>query len=108
MTNPSSERSALPQFPIGTLSQSGFESSLPTLATCLYVMSKPKAICSDKKISGFGEFVEPIFSQMANMILKNQNLRNSRDLLLPKLITGEIDVSELNIDIERKDSHASD
>ena len=26
---------------------------------------------------------------------KNQNLRTTRDLLLPKLISGEIDVSEI-------------
>ena len=30
---------------------------------------------------------------------KNVNLRQTRDLLLPKLISGEIDVSELDIDI---------
>ena len=29
---------------------------------------------------------------------KNANLRQTRDLLLPKLISGEIDVSELDID----------
>ena len=31
---------------------------------------------------------------------KNTNLRQTRDLLLPKLISGEIDVSELDIDID--------
>ena len=30
---------------------------------------------------------------------KNTNLRQTRDLLLPKLVSGEIDVSELDIDI---------
>ena len=33
---------------------------------------------------------------------KNRNLRQTRDLLLPKLISGEIDVSELDIDTESK------
>lgn len=28
---------------------------------------------------------------------ENANLRRTRDLLLPKLISGELDVSELNI-----------
>jgi type I restriction enzyme S subunit len=32
------------------------------------------------------------------MLLKNQNLRQTRDLLLPKLISGKIDVSDLDID----------
>ena len=31
---------------------------------------------------------------------KNTNLRQTRDLLLPKLISGEIDVSELDINID--------
>lgn len=31
--------------------------------------------------------------------LKNANRRQTRDLLLPKLISGELDVSDLDIDI---------
>ena len=30
-----------------------------------------------------------------NMTLRNRNLRTTRDLLLPKLISGELDVSNL-------------
>jgi type I restriction enzyme S subunit len=30
---------------------------------------------------------------------KNETLRRTRDLLLPRLITGEVDVSELDITI---------
>ena len=33
-----------------------------------------------------------------NLLEKNTNLRQTRDLLLPKLISGEVDVSELDID----------
>jgi type I restriction enzyme S subunit len=29
--------------------------------------------------------------------VKNQNLRKTRDLLLPKLISGQLDVEELDI-----------
>ena len=32
--------------------------------------------------------------------MKNTNLRQTRDLLLPKLISGELDVSELDINID--------
>ena len=32
--------------------------------------------------------------------MKNANLRQTRDLLLPKLMSGEIGVSELDIDID--------
>ena len=35
-----------------------------------------------------------------NLLEKNANLRQTRDLLLPKLISGEIDVSELDIDTD--------
>ena len=34
---------------------------------------------------------------MDNTILRNQALRRTRDLLLPRLISGEVDVSELDI-----------
>ena len=49
-------------------------------------------------IGKFEEIANPIFSELLNLTMKNQNLRQTRDLLLPKLISGEIDISELNID----------
>jgi type I restriction enzyme S subunit len=38
----------------------------------------------------FSEFVEPIFEQIKNLHSQNQKLRVARDLLLPRLMTGEI------------------
>jgi len=48
----------------------------------------------------FDSFIGNIFSE--TMILENKNiiLRRTRDLLLPKLISGEIDVSDLDIRVE--------
>ena len=46
----------------------------------------------------FEESADPISMELANLTMKNANLRQTRDLLLPKLISGEIDVSELDID----------
>jgi len=40
-----------------------------------------------------------IFRMRENLIDKNTNLRRTRDLLLPKLISGELDVSELDIEV---------
>ncbi|AKB51315.1 Type I restriction-modification system specificity subunit [Methanosarcina barkeri str. Wiesmoor] len=40
--------------------------------------------------------------QLNILINKNQNLRKTRDLLLPKLISGEIDVSDLDISIRNE------
>ncbi|MCY4283069.1 MAG: restriction endonuclease subunit S, partial [Gammaproteobacteria bacterium] len=47
----------------------------------------------------FEDMVLPIENQIKNMTKKNETLRQTRDLLLPKLISGELDVSELDIDI---------
>ena len=49
-------------------------------------------------VANFEEAAEPISLELANLTMKNTNLRQTRDLLLPKLISGEIDVSELDID----------
>ena len=40
----------------------------------------------------FGNKVKPILDLMDKLELQNENLRGSRDLLLPKLVTGEIRV----------------
>ena len=44
------------------------------------------------------KIVSPVFAELATS--EKRNLRQTRDLLLPKLISGEIDVSELNIDTD--------
>ena len=51
-------------------------------------------------VTKFEEAAEPISLELANLTTKNANLRQTRDLLLPKLISGEIDVSELDIDTD--------
>lgn len=40
----------------------------------------------------FSEFVEPAFTQIKNLASQNQKLRAARDLLLPRLMSGEIAV----------------
>ncbi len=45
----------------------------------------------------FAEFINAIFEQKKTLKVKNDNLRKTRDLLLPKLISGEIDVARLDI-----------
>jgi type I restriction enzyme, S subunit len=48
----------------------------------------------------FTEVVAPMNLNMHNLRLRNANLRQTRDLLLPKLISGEVDVEGLDIHIE--------
>jgi|APSaa5957512535_1039671.scaffolds.fasta_scaffold19722_3 type I restriction enzyme S subunit len=47
----------------------------------------------------FGSIVEPILRLIFRHEKRNTNLRQTRDLLLPKLISGEVDVSELEVAI---------
>jgi type I restriction enzyme S subunit len=47
----------------------------------------------------FEKKMNPIFKEIYILSMKNQNLRKTRDLLLPKLISGEIDVSDLDVHI---------
>ncbi len=43
--------------------------------------------------------MQNVIAQIQNLIFKNRNLRRTRDLLLPKLISGELDVADLDIDV---------
>ncbi len=52
----------------------------------------------------FESTVAPIFTKVQKLSEKNTNLRQTHDLLLPKLISGEIDVSKFDIDIDPKSS----
>jgi len=49
--------------------------------------------------TGFDRFMSNAVSQMQCLMFKNRVLRQTRDLLLPKLISGELDVSDLDISI---------
>ena len=46
----------------------------------------------------FNEHCEPMLLLKENLLRKNANLRRTRDLLLPKLISGALDVSKLEIE----------
>jgi type I restriction enzyme S subunit len=48
----------------------------------------------------FNEMLVPIGKQIENLIARNAILHQTRDLLLPKLISGVVDVEELDIQIE--------
>ena len=49
---------------------------------------------------GFNQMFESCYGLIRSLLFKNRNLRQTRDLLLHKLISGELDVSELEIDIK--------
>ena len=62
--------------------------------------NKEVAIGDSDTRERFSDFATPIFEQIETLRQKNQNLRQTRDLLLPKLISGEINISEFNIDTD--------
>jgi type I restriction enzyme S subunit len=43
----------------------------------------------------FEEAAEPMFRQMKNLQLQNSKLRAARDLLLPRLMSGEVELDSL-------------
>lgn len=57
------------------------------------------SVPGDDIFSMFDRIVGPIIEQRSLLNNKNTNLRRTRDLLLPKLISGEIDVEALDIDV---------
>ena len=49
---------------------------------------------SPEIIARFEEVVTPIFRELEILTAKNANLRQTRDLLLPRLVGGEVDVAD--------------
>lgn len=59
----------------------------------------PIVIPSESVLMSFTKQTREVITLAQNLVAKNANLRQTRDLLLPKLISGELDVSELDIEI---------
>ena len=61
------------------------------------VISLPKhdVICKYKKL------VNPIYSKITNNCFENEQLTQLRDTLLPKLMSGEIDISKVDISTDK-------
>jgi len=58
-----------------------------------------------EKLTGrFESLARPMVDEIENLTAKNANLHQTRDLLLPKLISGELDVSELDIETGKENT----
>jgi type I restriction enzyme S subunit len=61
-------------------------------------------------LNNFNRIVKPIFKQIYENNIENKNLIQLRDILLPKLMSGEIDVSNVKTlsdkTIERKRNYS--
>ena len=49
-------------------------------------------------IEKYGEIVNPFFDEINTLLKKNQILQETRDLLLPRLISGKLSVENLEIE----------
>ena len=58
----------------------------------------PVVIPSSAMLKEFDFYIQPLFTLKKNLAIRNKNLRETRDLLLTKLISGEIDVENLDIE----------
>lgn len=74
-------------------SNSGVQVNLTTKA----ILETKILIASDELLEKFNLLVEPLFEKMFKNDDEIISLQKTRDILLPKLLSGEIDVSELEI-----------
>ena len=61
--------------------------------------SFPVLLPKEDILNKYENIVQSLFSNIVLLNVKNKNLQETRDLLLPKLINGVIDVSELDIKV---------
>lgn len=57
----------------------------------------PIVIPSEAELSDFNSVIQPIFAQIRNLRAQNDRLVVTRDTLLPRLMSGELDVSNLDL-----------
>lgn len=57
----------------------------------------PAIIPSKEALSAFDDLIQPIFAQIRNLRDENARLADLRDTILPRLMSGELDVSDIEI-----------
>lgn len=57
----------------------------------------PAIIPSKESLSAFDNLIQPIFAQIRNLRDENAHLADLRDTVLPRLMSGELDVSNIDI-----------
>jgi type I restriction enzyme, S subunit len=62
--------------------------------------SMPVILPDMSTLNKFNAIVEPILNSISNIIKRNVNLRWTRDLLLPRLVSGEVGVDQIELELE--------
>lgn len=68
-----------------------------------YILKMFYVVPTNWVTQSFYNIASSVYEKIENLKNKNNLLRQTRDLLLPKLISGELDVSELDIEIPESD-----
>ena len=79
----------------------GSTSSIATAVNSKIIKAMLFVIPTDDEINKFHTIVKPIFNQIKLNQIENSNLIQLRDTILPKLMSGEIDVSEVDISTDK-------
>lgn len=75
----------------------GSTSSIANAVNSKLIKAMPFIIPADDEITRFHTVVGPMFEQILNNQIENDSLAEMRDTLLPRLMSGELDVSDLDL-----------
>ena len=64
------------------------------------VMTYPILDPEDSIQERFSDLVEPFLQLKSELIIQNRSLAQTRDLLLPRLVSGDLDISDLELNLE--------
>ena len=78
----------------------GSTSSIAKAINSKIVKKIPILVPESNKLNEFKELFENIFNEIKSNQIEINNLTKLRDTLLPKLMSGEIDVSKINCDMQ--------
>lgn len=73
----------------------GSTSSIATAVNSKSIKSLPFIYPSKEILSRFKEVLVPIFSRIHNLTFENKEIINLRDEMLPKFISGELEINEI-------------
>ena len=75
----------------------GSTSSIATAVNSKIIKAMPFVVPTDDEISRFHSVVSPMFAQILSNQLENDSLAETRDTLLPRLMSGELEVSNIDL-----------
>ena len=75
----------------------GSTSSIATAVNSKIIKGMPFVVPTDDELKEFHDFAAPMFAKIKTNQVETDNLTSLRDTLLPKLMSGELDVSDIEI-----------